>query len=300
MPRDFDAASTRRPLFDALLDAKARVGGAKPILEDQDRKPLSYTDIVRGAFALGRKLKPLTAPGERVALLLPSSVGMAVSFFALHAIGRTPVMLNFTSGPGNLKAACKAAGVKRVLTAKRFVQQAKLEGLVSELSQVVEVTMLDEIRASIGPADKLYALTAAAMPKLFRAKAGPDDIGVILFTSGSFGAPRGVVLTQANLLANVEQVAAHIDLDPDWVFFNPLPTFHALGLIALMLPLLRGMRGFHYPSPLHFKQIPGPGPRDRRGGALRHRHLRQPVRPRRRRRRPPGAQVPGLRRGEGA
>ena len=257
MPRDFDAASTRRPLFDALLDAKRRVGGAKPIIEDQDRKPLSYTDFVRGSFALGRKLKPLTAPGERVGLLLPSSVGMAVTFFALHAIGRTPVMLNFTSGVGNLKAACKAAGVKRVLSAKRFVQQAKLDALVAELGEGVEITYLDELRASIGPTDKAYALVAGAFPRQFRVQARPDDIGVILFTSGSFGAPRGVVLTQANLLANVEQVAAHIELDPEWVFFNPLPTFHALGLIALMLPLLRGMRGFHYPSPLHFKQIPG-------------------------------------------
>ena len=256
MARAFDPARTRRSLFDALLDAKALVGGAAPILEDHERRPLTYTDLVRASFALGRKLKALTVEGERVGLLLPSSVGMTAAFFALHAIGRTPVMLNYSSGARNLKAACQAAGVRRVLSARRFIEMGKLEPLAEELFAVVEVTWLDDLRASIGPADKAYAAVAGLLPRLFRKRTHPDAPGVILFTSGSFGAPRGVVLSQANLLANVEQVAAHIDLDPKWVFFSPLPTFHALGLIALILPLLEGMRGFQYPSPLHFKQIP--------------------------------------------
>jgi acyl-[acyl-carrier-protein]-phospholipid O-acyltransferase/long-chain-fatty-acid--[acyl-carrier-protein] ligase len=80
---------------------------------------------------------------------------------------------------------------------------------------------------------------------------------VVLFTSGSFGAPRGVVLTHANVLANVEQIAAHIDLDPNWVMFNPLPVFHCFGLTGgVFLPLLTGMKAFEYPSPLHVKLIP--------------------------------------------
>jgi acyl-[acyl-carrier-protein]-phospholipid O-acyltransferase/long-chain-fatty-acid--[acyl-carrier-protein] ligase len=80
---------------------------------------------------------------------------------------------------------------------------------------------------------------------------------VILFTSGSFGAPRGVVLSQRNLVANVRQIAAHIALDPAWVMFNPLPTFHCFGLTGgVLLPLLTGMKAFQYPSPLHIKQIP--------------------------------------------
>ena len=256
MARAFDLRRTRRTLFDALLDAKARVGGKAPVLEDHERRTLSYTDLVRASFALGRKLAALTEPRERVGLLLPSSVGFTAALFALHAIGRVPVLLNYSSGPLNLKAACQAAGVRRVLSARRFVEQGKLEPLIEGLSEAVEIIWLDELRGMIGPTDKAYAAAAAAAPRLFRAPASPDAPGVILFTSGSFGAPRGVVLSHANLLANIEQVAAHIDIDPEWVFFNPLPTFHALGLIALLLPLLEGMRSFQYPSPLHFKQIP--------------------------------------------
>jgi acyl-[acyl-carrier-protein]-phospholipid O-acyltransferase/long-chain-fatty-acid--[acyl-carrier-protein] ligase len=253
----FDPRPARRSLFDALVDARDRYGPRKPILEDQERKPLTYTDLIRAAFALGRKLSPMTEPGERVGILLPASAGVVVTFFALHAIGRTPTMLNFTAGIRNLRAACELAGVKRVLTAHRFVEQAKLHDIIDALEPMAAVTYLEEVRASVGLVDKLYAAAAGAAPRRFRKRTGPDDPGVILFTSGSFGAPRGVVLSQANLMANVEQIRAHIPLDPSWVMFNPLPTFHCFGLTGgVLLPLLTGMKAFEYPSPLHIKQIP--------------------------------------------
>lgn len=255
MPRAYVAREGERPVFDALIDARDRFGD-KEILEDQDRKPLTYTGLIRAAFVLGRKLAAMTAPGERVGILLPSSMGVVVTFFGLHAFGRVPVMLNFTSGPRNLKAALEAAGATRVLTARRFIEQAKLEELVEALSEQAEIVWLDDLRKTIGLKDKVFGLMAGLMPRRFRTASRASDPGVILFTSGSFGAPKGVLLTQANLVANVEQVAAHIDLDPDWVMFNPLPTFHCFGLTGgVLLPILTGMKAFEYPSPLHAKQI---------------------------------------------
>jgi len=242
-------------LIDALIDARARFGD-KEILEDQDRHPLTYTGLIRAAFVLGRKIANMTDPGDRVAILLPSSMGVVVTFFGLHAHGRVPVMLNFTAGETNLKAAIKASGVKKVLTAKRFIDQAKLDDLIVELKTVAEVVWLDDVRKTIGLADKLYGLSAGVAPKRFRVKTDPDAPGVVLFTSGSFGTPKGVVLSQRNLVANARQVAAHIELKPEWVMFNPLPTFHSLGLTGgVLLPLLQGMKAFEYPSPLHAKQI---------------------------------------------
>ena len=245
----------RDSLIDALIGARERFGD-KVILEDQDRKPMTYTGLIRAAFVLGRKIAAMTEPGERVGVLLPSSMGVVVTFFALHAYGRVPVMLNFTSGQRNVKAACEAAGIKRVLTARRFIDQAKLDDLIDALKAERQVVWLDDVRKSIGLGDKLFGLMAGFMPKRFRAATGPKDAGVILFTSGSFGAPKGVVLTQTNLIANVQQVAEHIALNPDWVLFNCLPTFHCFGLTGgVMLPLLTGMKAFEYPSPLHTKQI---------------------------------------------
>jgi acyl-[acyl-carrier-protein]-phospholipid O-acyltransferase/long-chain-fatty-acid--[acyl-carrier-protein] ligase len=257
LSRSFDVQAAQTPLFDALIEARARYGGKKPILEDQERRPLSYTDLIRGAFALGRKIAAMTEKGEHVGVMLPASVAAVVTFFALHAFGRVPTMINFTAGIRNLKAACEMAGVKRVLTARRFVEQAKLHDLIDAIEARVAVTYLEDVRRTVGTADKLFAAAGGVFPKQFRVAAKVTDPGVILFTSGSFGAPRGVVLSQANLVANVRQIAAHIELDPDWVMFNPLPTFHCFGLTGgVLLPLFTGMKAFEYPSPLHVKQIP--------------------------------------------
>jgi acyl-[acyl-carrier-protein]-phospholipid O-acyltransferase/long-chain-fatty-acid--[acyl-carrier-protein] ligase len=248
MPRAYDVRAGRRTVFDALIDIAAATGWKKQILEDQDRRPLTYLDLVRAAFALGRKIAARTEPGERVGVLLPTGVGVAVTFFALHAFGRVPVMLNFTAGLKNVTGACEVAGVKRVLCAHKFVEQAKLEPLTDALAKTVEIVMLEDVRASIGLPDRLIAAASGAAPRQFRAKLSPDDPGVILFTSGSFGTPRGVVLTHENLVANCLQIASHIDLDPDWVWFNPLPAFHSFGLTAgVLLPLLIGSKGSSTP-----------------------------------------------------
>ncbi len=248
-------AKTEETVFDALISARDRFGD-KEILEDQDRKPMTYTGLIRAAFVLGRKIAALTQPAERVGILLPSSMGVVVVYYGLHAHGRVPTMLNFTSGEANVKAAIKAAGVRKILTARRFIEQAKLDDLVTAIETVAEVVWLDDVRKSIGLPDKLYGLLAGMAPRTFRTPTSPSSPGVILFTSGSFGAPKGVVLSQWNLVANCRQVAQHIALDPDWVVFNPLPTFHCFGLTGgVLMPLLTGMKAFQYPSPLHAKQI---------------------------------------------
>lgn len=256
-PPVFDEAATRTPLFDALTNAARQYGLRKPILEDQARQPMTYLELIRAAFALGRRIAAVTTSGERVGVLLPASSAAVITFFALHAFGRVPAMLNFTSGIRNLRAACDLAGVKRVLTSHRFVEQGKFHDLVDALESRAAITYLEDLRREVGVVDKAFAAIAAAAPKLFRHPARPSDPGVVLFTSGSFGAPRGVVLTQANLVANCRQIASHIALDPDWVMFNPLPTFHCFGLTGgVLLPLFTGMKAFEYPSPLHTRQIP--------------------------------------------
>ena len=255
--RAFDSAKAQSTIFDALIASSRKYGLKKPILEDQERSPLSYLDLIRAAFALGKKIAAFTTKAERVGVMLPSSSGGVVTFFALHAFGRVPTMLNFTSGIRNLKAACELAGVKTVLTSHRFVEQGKLHDLIDALETITNVVYLEDVRKTVGLSDRLFAAAAGALPKQFRTPLKPSDPGVILFTSGSFGAPRGVVLSHSNLVGNAKQIAQHIRLDPDWVFFNPLPIFHCFGLTGgALLPIFEGMKAFQYPSPLHIKQIP--------------------------------------------
>ncbi|WP_430418505.1 AMP-binding protein [Phenylobacterium sp.] len=255
--RAFDSAKAQSTVFDALIAASRKYGQKKLILEDQERNPLSYLDLIRGAFALGKKIAAFTTKGERVGVMLPSSVGGVVTFFALHAFGRVPCMLNFTAGIRNLKAACELAGVKTVLTSHRFVEQGKLHDLIDALETLTNVVYLEDVRKTVGLSDKLFAAAAGALPKQFRTPLDPSEPGVILFTSGSFGAPRGVVLSHSNLVANSRQILQHIPLDTNWVFFNPLPIFHCFGLTGgALLPIFSGLKAFQYPSPLHIKQIP--------------------------------------------
>ena len=179
--RAFDSALAQSTVFDALIAASKTYGAKKLILEDQERNPLSYTDLIRAAFALGRKISGFTARSERVGVMLPSSSGGVVTFFALHAFGRIPTMLNFTAGIRNLKAACELAGVKTVLTSHRFVEQGKLHDLIDALETLTKVVYLEDVRATVGLADKLFAATAGAFPGRFRAATTPSDPGVILF-----------------------------------------------------------------------------------------------------------------------
>jgi acyl-[acyl-carrier-protein]-phospholipid O-acyltransferase/long-chain-fatty-acid--[acyl-carrier-protein] ligase len=255
--KPFELARTRVSLFEALLRARRVKGGKTPILEDHERRVLSYDDIIRASFALGGRIKRITRPRESVGVMLPTGVGCTVTFFALHAIGRVPAMLNFTAGAMNLRAGCQAANVERILTSRKFVEVGKLDGLVAEISKFATITYLEDVRAEIGIFDKLNALVQSFAPGVFAAYSNPDDTGVILFTSGSYGTPRGAVLSHANLVANVEQCYAHVPFDPDWSFFNPLPMFHSFGLTGgTLLPLFTGHKVFLYPTPLHAKEIP--------------------------------------------
>ena len=125
--RPFDITRTRVTLFQALLRARDERGGKYKILEDHERKPLSYDDILVRVFALGGKLDTLIKRNETVGLMLPTGAGCAITFFALHAIGRTPAMLNFTAGTMNLRSALEQANVGKILTSRKFIQLAKLE-----------------------------------------------------------------------------------------------------------------------------------------------------------------------------
>jgi acyl-[acyl-carrier-protein]-phospholipid O-acyltransferase/long-chain-fatty-acid--[acyl-carrier-protein] ligase len=254
--RPYDVARTRRTIFAALLDAKARFGGKKEILEDADRVPITYDDLILRSLILGRKLKRWTQEGENVGVLIANSGGGMVAIFGLLAFGRTPAMLNFTSGIKNLRAACDAGQIKVIVTAKRFVAQANLAPLIAELGREFKIVYLEDVREGINTLDKARGFLDATLPALALAKSDPDSTGVLLFTSGTEGVPKGVALSHANIVANVEQVAGHVDLNPEDVLLNPLPIFHCFGLTGgTFLPLLQGMKCVLFPSPLQAKNI---------------------------------------------
>jgi acyl-[acyl-carrier-protein]-phospholipid O-acyltransferase/long-chain-fatty-acid--[acyl-carrier-protein] ligase len=256
-PLTYQPERTRINLFTALRRAAREFGQDKAILVDGDERILTYKEIIRAAYGLGSALRKGTKRGESVGVMLPTGAGAVIGFFALTAYGRVPAMLNFTAGSKNLKSAMRAAKVKRLITAHKFVELGGLQDLITELSKVAEVIYLDDLREKLSLGDKLSALAGPAVPSMIGSPLHHKQPGVILFTSGTEGEPKGVVLSHENVMTNVEQVRAHIGLSPDTdIVFNPLPTFHCFGLtVGAVLPLIGGIKVLFHPSPLQPKEI---------------------------------------------
>lgn len=250
-----------QPLAMAMLEAWERHGGSPVILEDAQGQRLSWRALFTRAFILAELLEATCAGQRNVGLLLPNAAAVVVAFLALHLRGRTPVVLNFTAGIHDLISACHTAEVRTICTSRAFVTTANLQPHLAALSKRVQVLFLEDLRLRATLPVKLRGLAQALTPKRsFRCWAGlgrGDDPAVILFTSGSEREPKGVVLTHRNLLANVAQARAMLDIMPCDVILNPLPLFHAFGLTtATLTPLLLGTRVILYPSPLHYHVIP--------------------------------------------
>jgi acyl-[acyl-carrier-protein]-phospholipid O-acyltransferase / long-chain-fatty-acid--[acyl-carrier-protein] ligase len=254
----FRTSGIDRTLFAALLDARAVHGRRAVAVEDARRRPLSYDRLVIGARLLAGRLAPLTRPGEAVGLMLPNLDAAAMAFFALQCAARTPAMLNYSAGAAHLVSACDTAKVVTVLSSRAFVEQAKLATAVERLEATGRTILwLEDLAGGIGPATKLGALAAERLLPDRLNRQDPDSAAVILFTSGSEGAPKAVVLSHRNILANCAQLAARIDFNPTDRVLNALPVFHSFGLTGgLLLPLLNGVRVLLYPNPLHYAAIP--------------------------------------------
>jgi acyl-[acyl-carrier-protein]-phospholipid O-acyltransferase / long-chain-fatty-acid--[acyl-carrier-protein] ligase len=258
----FESSNFRSTLFDSLLDARKVHGGKHIVFEDIQREPMSYDKLIAGSFILGRKFTRETRTGECVGVLLPSMVVTAVTFFGLQAFQRVPAMLNFSTGARNVTLACETAKIKVVYTSRRFVEGAKLNDMVSGIENAgVKVIYLEELRTSISVCNKLLGLLLSKMAGLYyhlaNRKRDPDAPCVILFTSGTEGAPKGVALSHANVQANRFQVSSRIDFGPTDIVLNALPMFHSFGLTCgTLLPVLSGLRTFLYPSPLHYRIVP--------------------------------------------
>jgi len=256
----FQCSTTAKPILDVLLDARNIYGGQHIIVEDVARKPISYNQLLTKIVVLSNLLKIVTQRGEHVGILLPNSVANVATFFALQRYGRIPAMLNFSIGAKGIVSACHTAAISHVISSRRFVEKAKLENTLTELSAKVNIIYLEDYGRSISLVDKIMGLFISRFDVLVRRpynNVEADAAAVVLFTSGSEGTPKGVVLSHRNLLANRAQLGARVDFNASDIVLNALPMFHSFGLTAAtILPLLSGMRTFLYPSPLHYRIIP--------------------------------------------
>ena len=257
----YHGLNPRRTLYSALLDAAGQFGHGHTPVMDFNRDRLSYKALILRSILLGDMIKKQTRAGEYVGLMLPNVNALPVVFFALQLIGRVPALLNFTAGRRALQDALAAARIKALYTSRRFIAKAGLESLAGALAEHCRVIYLEDFRQDIGLKSKLTAFFRSRFAARHYLRQGvntdPDAAAVVLFTSGSEGRPKGVLLSHRNLLTNYAQVRCHISFNLSDTVFCCLPLFHSFGLNAgLLMPLFAGGRTFLYPSPLHYRLIP--------------------------------------------
>ena len=249
-------ARPRQTLFEALLDAAHLHGRSTRIIEDARQQPESYRALLKTAVAIARLTDSVTKPGEIVGVMLPNLSTTVALIFGFTANRRVAAMLNYSAGPEAMAAACVAAGIRTVVTSRAFVRVARLEPAVRAL-EGMKLVYLEDLRAKVRLADKLWILRAMLAPRRALPPPDPDDIAIVLFTSGSEARPKGVAITHDAMLTNMAQMRAIIDFGPNDKYLNALPMYHTYGLTACtLMPILSGTRLFLYTTPLHYRLIP--------------------------------------------
>jgi acyl-[acyl-carrier-protein]-phospholipid O-acyltransferase/long-chain-fatty-acid--[acyl-carrier-protein] ligase len=247
----------KRSLHDAFLDAVHLHGRARDSVEDVSGAQLTYGGVLKGSLALGRLVSKLSQENEVVGVLMPNAAATLALTLGMFGVRRIPAMLNFTAGVDGLQSAITAAQIKTILTSRAFLDRGKLHPIVDRL-QGVQIIYLEDLRARLSIADKLWLIFfALRFPRAATLRSQPDEPAVVLFTSGSEGKPKGVVLSHWSILCDIEQALAVVDASPADKILSAMPVFHSFGLTAgFMLPIVSGIRLYLYPSPLHYAVIP--------------------------------------------
>src|SRR5256884_8963494 len=245
-----------------VLAAAAETARFRPrfvLLEATTRQGLAFRGLMVGVDLMARQWRAMLGSDgyERIGVLLPNISATPTVLLSLWVEKKVPAVLNYSTGAATMLACAQLAGLKRIITSRVFLERTKLN-VDSFVKTGIELIYLEDARQNISGAQNCLMLVRHTphTPR-FTHHTRPDDTAVILFTSGSEGVPKGVELTQTNLIANIRQLLLVTDIQDNDRIFNAMPLFHSFGLtIGTLLPLVRGVYVFIYPSPLHYRAVP--------------------------------------------
>jgi acyl-[acyl-carrier-protein]-phospholipid O-acyltransferase/long-chain-fatty-acid--[acyl-carrier-protein] ligase len=245
--RQFARMASLHPFRSCIIDPAVR------------QKPFSYGEMLAGAMCIARQLRPVLADDAMVGLWMPSGFGGVITNIALALLGKTSVNLNYTAGPDNVQSAMRQGNLRHVITAKRFVDLLPLK-----TGPETTLLYLEEINTRITSGQKVRAfLKVLLLPRFVLSRwvlglAGhkPDDLATVIFSSGSTGDPKGVMLSHRNIAANADSMIQAIDARSRDRILGVLPLFHSFGFtVTMWVPLQVGASIVYHPDPRQGRQI---------------------------------------------
>ncbi|OUO94344.1 hypothetical protein B5F39_03725 [Cloacibacillus sp. An23] len=251
------ARRREKPFWDILLDARKEFGGNTRIFSDHGAKPVTYNGFITRVLLIEEALRAQNLAGKNIGVLLPTSLGGVIAMYALQKMDKIPAMLNFSLGPRALVTSCRTACIETVVSSRKFIELGKLEALSNAIEEAgIRIFWLEDVAPLITTGKKL---SAALRTHFVRSNpADPKAVekpAIIIFTSGSEGTPKGVVLSYKNLNTNHAQMYTRVDFYRSDRVLNAMPIFHSFGLCGVFMPVSLGFFVYLYPSPLHYKTI---------------------------------------------
>ena len=273
----FEARKTRMRTLDRAFVWTARRRPAQFFMADGKTPKVSFGSALSKTVFIARRLHKQVGQQPMVGLLLPPSVGGALTNYALMLMGRVPVNLNYTSSNEGIASCAQQCGIDVVITSKAFLERfpnMTIPGRTLLLEDVLGGPKLTEklsalalawllpvglLKRALGaghvkPVEALSAGKGRSAPRSARM----DELATVIFSSGSTGDPKGVMLSHFNVMSNISQVSQVFMLDGRDKVLGILPFFHSFGFTAgLWLPAVQGVGVVFHPNPLDAQVIGG-------------------------------------------
>jgi acyl-[acyl-carrier-protein]-phospholipid O-acyltransferase/long-chain-fatty-acid--[acyl-carrier-protein] ligase len=255
----FQQRKHRMRTLDCAFVRTARRFPLRFMMADGKTPKMRFFSALTQTIHVARRLRNAIGRGEMIGLLLPPSVGGALTNYALTMLGRVPVNLNYTASSEVIASSTKQCEIEVVITSKAFVER------FPKLEIPGRTLFLEDVLQTPRAIEKLIALLLASLaPQTLLRKAigtrtgrrSVDDLATVIFSSGSTGDPKGVMLTHYNLTSNIQQVSQVFMLGGSDKILGILPFFHSFGFMAaLWMPAINGVGVVYHPNPLDAKVI---------------------------------------------